>query len=81
IEARFAEYAVPPTPPLPVTSSPLPLPSSLNTSPTNAGAPLAYRAAGIRMRAATASPPLLLPSTSHRTDVPEAKMSPRKRAC
>ncbi|GKE36538.1 hypothetical protein Tco_1459943 [Tanacetum coccineum] len=27
------------------------------------------------------SPPLLLPSTSHRTDIPEAKMPPRKRAC
>nr|GEU68370.1 putative reverse transcriptase domain-containing protein [Tanacetum cinerariifolium] len=37
-------------------------------------APLGYKAAGIRMRA-------LLPSTSHRTDVPEAEMSPRKRAC
>ncbi|GJV70283.1 putative reverse transcriptase domain-containing protein [Tanacetum coccineum] len=28
-----------------------------------------------------ASPPLSLPSTSHRTDVPEAEMPPRKRAC
>ncbi|GJY79678.1 hypothetical protein Tco_0485479 [Tanacetum coccineum] len=28
-----------------------------------------------------ASPPLLLPSTSHRTDILEADMSPRKRAC
>nr|GEU87332.1 hypothetical protein [Tanacetum cinerariifolium] len=37
-------------------------------------APLGYRAAGIRMRA-------LLPPTSPRTDVPEAKMSPQKRAC
>ncbi|GKE29443.1 hypothetical protein Tco_1444827 [Tanacetum coccineum] len=35
----------------------------------------------IRMRAAAASPPLLLPSTSHRTDVPEAEMPPQKRAC
>ncbi|GKC24041.1 ribonuclease H-like domain-containing protein [Tanacetum coccineum] len=26
-------------------------------------------------------PPLLLPSTSHRTDIPEAEMPPRKRAC
>ncbi|GJT03527.1 hypothetical protein Tco_0824696 [Tanacetum coccineum] len=33
------------------------------------------------MRAAAASPPLSLPSTSHRTDVPEAEMPPRKRAC
>nr|GEY67591.1 putative reverse transcriptase domain-containing protein [Tanacetum cinerariifolium] len=33
-----------------------------------------YRAAGIRMRA-------LLPSTSRRTDIPEADVPPRKRAC
>nr|GEX90245.1 putative reverse transcriptase domain-containing protein [Tanacetum cinerariifolium] len=38
------------------------------------GAPLGYRAAEIRMRA-------LLPSTSRRTDIPEADMQPRKRAC
>ncbi|GKB25167.1 hypothetical protein Tco_0864568 [Tanacetum coccineum] len=38
-----------------------------------------YLAARIRMRAA--SPPLLLPSTSYRTDIPEAEMPPRKRAC
>ncbi|GKD36947.1 hypothetical protein Tco_1257154, partial [Tanacetum coccineum] len=44
-------------------------------------ASLGYRAAGIRMRAAVVSPPLLLPSTSHRTDIPEAEMPPRKRAC
>ncbi|GJV57533.1 putative reverse transcriptase domain-containing protein [Tanacetum coccineum] len=64
-----------------VASSPLPIPSPLTTSPTDAGAPLGYRAAGIRMRAAVASPPSLLPSTSHRTDVPEAEMPPQKRAC
>ncbi|GKD79520.1 hypothetical protein Tco_1342141, partial [Tanacetum coccineum] len=68
MEARIAEYAAAPTPPLPVASSPLPLPSPLTTSPTDAGAPLGYRAAGIWMRAATASSPLSLPSTSHRTD-------------
>ncbi|GJY96552.1 putative reverse transcriptase domain-containing protein [Tanacetum coccineum] len=33
------------------------------------------------MRATTISPPLLLPSTSHRTDIPEAEMPPLKRAC
>ncbi|GJX09698.1 hypothetical protein Tco_0199557 [Tanacetum coccineum] len=81
MEARIAEYAAAPTPPLPVASSPLPLPSPLTTSPTDAGAPLGYRAAGIRMRAAVASPPSLLPPTSPRTDVPEAEMPPRKRAC
>ncbi|GKF43466.1 hypothetical protein Tco_0130018, partial [Tanacetum coccineum] len=81
MEARIAEHVAVPTPPLPVAPSPLPLPSPLTTSPTDAGAPLGYRAAGIRMRAAVASPPSLLPSTSHRTDVPEAEMPPRKRAC
>ncbi|GJV91916.1 hypothetical protein Tco_1539729 [Tanacetum coccineum] len=81
MEARIVEYAAAPTPPLPVASPPLPLPSPLTTSPTDAGAPLGYRAAGIQMRAAAASPPLLLPSTSHRTDVPEAEMPPWKRAC
>ncbi|GKF90552.1 hypothetical protein Tco_0274253, partial [Tanacetum coccineum] len=79
MEARIAEHAAAPTPPLPVVSSPLPLPSPLTTSPTDAGAPLGYRAAGIRMRAAVASPPSLLPPTSPRTDVPEAEMPPRIR--
>ncbi|GJZ40764.1 hypothetical protein Tco_0587650 [Tanacetum coccineum] len=81
MEARIAEYAAAPTPPLPVASPPLPLPSPLTTSLTDVGAPLGYRAAGIRMRAAAVSPPLLLPSTSHRTDIPEAEMPPQKRAC
>ncbi|GKE47882.1 hypothetical protein Tco_1479140, partial [Tanacetum coccineum] len=80
IETRIAEHADAPTPPLPITSPLLPLPSPLTTSLTDAGAPLGYRAAGIQMRAAAVSPPLLLPSTSHRTDVPEAEMPPQKRA-
>ncbi|GJU01265.1 putative reverse transcriptase domain-containing protein [Tanacetum coccineum] len=80
IEARIAEHAAVPTPPLPVTSLPLPLPSPFTTSPTDAGAPLGYRAAGIRMRAVVASPPSLLPSTSYKTDVPEVEMPPRKKA-
>ncbi|GKE74181.1 hypothetical protein Tco_1536222 [Tanacetum coccineum] len=79
MEARIAEYAATPTPSLPIASSSLPLPSPLTTSLTDAGAPLGYRAAGIRMRVAAASPPLLLPSTSHRTDVPEAEMPPQMR--
>ncbi|GJS00420.1 hypothetical protein Tco_0316928 [Tanacetum coccineum] len=79
MEACIAEHAAAPTPPLPVASLPSPLPSPLTTSPTDAGAPLGYRATRIRMSAA--SPPLLLPSTSHRTDIPEAEMPPRKRAC
>ncbi|GJX28863.1 putative reverse transcriptase domain-containing protein [Tanacetum coccineum] len=33
------------------------------------------------MRAAVASPPLPLPPTAPRTDIPEAEMPPRKRAC
>nr|GEU83274.1 putative reverse transcriptase domain-containing protein [Tanacetum cinerariifolium] len=74
MEARIAEHAAAPTPPLPISSLPLPLPSPLTTSPTDAGASLGYRAAGIKMRA-------LLPPTSLRTDVPEAKMLPWKRAC
>nr|GEU62697.1 hypothetical protein [Tanacetum cinerariifolium] len=44
IEAYIAEHAVAPTPPLHVSSPPLPLPSQLTTSPTDAGAPLGYRA-------------------------------------
>ncbi|GKG45081.1 hypothetical protein Tco_0495159, partial [Tanacetum coccineum] len=81
MEARIAEHAAAPTPPLPVVPSPVPLPSPLTTSPTDAGAPLGYRAAGIQMRAAAASPPLSLPSTSHKADVPKAEMPPLKRAC
>ncbi|GJY99872.1 hypothetical protein Tco_0517302 [Tanacetum coccineum] len=81
MEACIAKYVAVPTPPLPVASPPLPLPSPLTTIPTDAEAPLGYRADGIRMRAAAASPPLSLPSTSYRTDVLEAEMPPRKRAC
>ncbi|GKC09312.1 hypothetical protein Tco_1000922 [Tanacetum coccineum] len=68
-----------PSPPLPVSSPPLTLPLPTVDSPTYAKAPLGYRVAMIRMRAA--SPPLLLPSTSYRDDIPEAKILPRKRAC
>nr|GEW37689.1 putative reverse transcriptase domain-containing protein [Tanacetum cinerariifolium] len=74
MEACIARHAALPLPPLLVPSLPLPFPSPLTTSPTDIGAPLGYRAAGIRMRA-------LLPSTSHRTNIPEAHMPPRKRAC
>ncbi|GJW88062.1 hypothetical protein Tco_0163402 [Tanacetum coccineum] len=64
-----------PSPPLPISSPPLPLPSPPTTSPTYAEAPLGYKAARIRMRAA--SPSLLLPSTSHKTDIPEASKKGR----
>nr|GEU53953.1 hypothetical protein [Tanacetum cinerariifolium] len=74
IKACIARHVALPSPPLLVPSPPLPLPSPLTTSSTDTGAPLGYRAARIRMRA-------LLPSTSRRTDTPEADMPPRKRAC
>nr|GEX93610.1 hypothetical protein [Tanacetum cinerariifolium] len=74
IKAYIARHAALLSPPLLVPSLPLPLPSPLTTSPTDTGAPLGYRAARIRMRA-------LLLSTSRRTDIPEADMPPRKRAC
>nr|GFC29470.1 hypothetical protein [Tanacetum cinerariifolium] len=74
IEACIARHVALPSPPLLVPYPPLQLPSPLTTSSTDTGAPLGYRVAGIRMRA-------LLPSTSRRTNIPEADMSPRKRAC
>nr|GEX22908.1 putative reverse transcriptase domain-containing protein [Tanacetum cinerariifolium] len=74
IEACIARQAALLSPPLLVPSLPLPLSSPLTSSPTDTGAPLGYRAARIRMRA-------LLPSTSRRTDSPEADMPSRKRAC
>nr|GEZ13485.1 hypothetical protein [Tanacetum cinerariifolium] len=74
METCIARHAALPLPPLFVPSLPLPFPSPLTTSPTDTGAPLGYRAAGIRMRA-------LLPSTSRRTDILEADMPPQKWAC
>nr|GEY04039.1 hypothetical protein [Tanacetum cinerariifolium] len=73
MEACIARHAALPSPLL-VPYLPLPFPSPLTTSPTDIGAPLGCRAAKIRMKA-------LLPSTSRRTDIPEADMLPRKRAC
>nr|GEW41527.1 reverse transcriptase domain-containing protein [Tanacetum cinerariifolium] len=74
IEACIARHAALLLPPLPGPSPPLPLPSPLTTNPTDIGAPLGYRAVKIRIRA-------LLPSTSRRTDILEADVPPRKRAC
>nr|GEU96415.1 reverse transcriptase domain-containing protein [Tanacetum cinerariifolium] len=74
MEACIARHVALPSPPLLIPSLPLPFPSPLTTSPTDTGAPLGYRAAGSRMRA-------LLPSTSRRTNIHEADMLPRKRAC
>nr|GEU34815.1 putative reverse transcriptase domain-containing protein [Tanacetum cinerariifolium] len=62
---------------------PLPLPSPPTTRPTYAEVPLGYREAKILLRAASSSthhlseipsPPLLVPSTSHRDDLPKANM-------
>nr|GEZ13847.1 hypothetical protein [Tanacetum cinerariifolium] len=74
MKACIARHAASLSPPLPAPSPPLPLLSPLTTSPTNTGAPLGYKAAEIWMRA-------LLPSTSRRTDIPEADVPPQKRAC
>ncbi|GKD77052.1 hypothetical protein Tco_1339673, partial [Tanacetum coccineum] len=85
--------ALPTPPPSPLTplSSPLPqIPSSpLPASPTHL---LGYIAAMIRtpplgttpllpIPLPTSSPPLLLPSTDHKSDVPEVLLPPRKRLC
>nr|GEY39810.1 reverse transcriptase domain-containing protein [Tanacetum cinerariifolium] len=74
MEACIARHAALLSPPLLVPSLPLPLPSPLTTSLTDTGAPLDYKAVGIRMRA-------LLLYTSCRTDIPEADMSRQKKAC
>nr|GEX93450.1 hypothetical protein [Tanacetum cinerariifolium] len=74
MKASIARQAALLSPPLPIPSLLLPLPSPLTTSPTDTGAPLGYRAAEIRMRA-------LLSSTSCKTDILEADMPPRKKAC
>nr|GEU30549.1 hypothetical protein [Tanacetum cinerariifolium] len=72
---------------IPLPSLPLPSPSA--TSLTYAEAPLGYRTAEIRWKAASPpthhpseipSPPLLLLSTTHKDDPPEADMPIRKRA-
>ncbi|GJU32610.1 hypothetical protein Tco_1176199 [Tanacetum coccineum] len=57
----------------------------LNISPTYAEAPLGYRAAMIQLRAASPphvpSPPLLLSSTNHRSDILKTDMPFQKRLC
>ncbi|GJR26498.1 hypothetical protein Tco_1102730 [Tanacetum coccineum] len=49
-------------------------------APTYVEGPLGYKAVRIQLRAASPSPPLLLPSTTHRYDLPEVNMSLQKRA-
>ncbi|GJZ00426.1 putative reverse transcriptase domain-containing protein [Tanacetum coccineum] len=66
-KALIVEYASSPTPPSP---PPSPLSLLLSSLPQIPSLPLPLP-----------SPPLLLPSTTHRTDIPKAEMLPRKRAC
>nr|GFB30585.1 hypothetical protein [Tanacetum cinerariifolium] len=82
-----ADYPIP-LPPLPIPSLPLPLPPP-TTSPIYVEALVCYKAVRIRLRVASPSthhpseipsPPLLLPSTSHRDDTPKADMPLWKRA-
>ncbi|GKC13691.1 hypothetical protein Tco_1010473 [Tanacetum coccineum] len=63
--------------------------STITAHPTYVEAPLGYRATEIQLRAASPSthhpseipsPPLLVPSTTHRDDIPEADMPLWKRA-
>ncbi|GJU36867.1 hypothetical protein Tco_1185221 [Tanacetum coccineum] len=92
--ARLLAIPTPPPSPLTPLSSPLPqIPSpplpepSPPTNLTYAEAPLGYRAAGIRLGAASPLPlpplssPLLLPSTNRRSDIPEVLLPPQKRLC
>ncbi|GJT78608.1 hypothetical protein Tco_1045333 [Tanacetum coccineum] len=73
-----------PSPPLPVSSLPFPVPSPLTTSPIDAGAPLGYRAAMIQLRAESPStshplllpPPIVLPRTPPLLPIPLPAASP-----
>ncbi|GJT24155.1 reverse transcriptase domain-containing protein [Tanacetum coccineum] len=77
----FPSEAEIPSPPLPVSSPP-------TASPTYT-IPLGYKAAEIRLRAASPlplpplppPPSLLLPLFDHREEIPEADLPPRKRLC
>ncbi|GKA47063.1 hypothetical protein Tco_0739946 [Tanacetum coccineum] len=86
----------PPPPPVYRTTSRMsipslsvPPPSPPTTSPTYAEAPLGYKAIGIWLRVVSPPthhlseiplPPLLIPSTTYRDDLPEADMPLQKRA-
>nr|GEZ31805.1 hypothetical protein [Tanacetum cinerariifolium] len=81
---RIARISIPapiPFPPLPPILSP-PSPVLSPAPPPSLIRSLGYRAAMIRLRdeaASTSSPPLQLPSASHRDDRPEVTLPPRKR--
>ncbi|GKC48689.1 hypothetical protein Tco_1071434, partial [Tanacetum coccineum] len=61
------------------TSHSLPLPPPFILSPTRSDAPSSRIPPPLPILVPTSSPPLLLPSTSHREDRPEVTLPPRKR--
>ncbi|GJY72409.1 hypothetical protein Tco_0476112 [Tanacetum coccineum] len=61
------------------TSHSLPLPPSFILSPTRSDAPSSGIPPLLPISVPTSSPPLLLPSASHREDRPEVTLPPRKR--
>ncbi|GKF29242.1 hypothetical protein Tco_0095584, partial [Tanacetum coccineum] len=61
------------------TSHSLPLPPPFILSPTRSDAPSSGIPPPLPISVPTSSPPLLLPSTSHREDRPEVTLPPRKR--
>ncbi|GJZ82285.1 hypothetical protein Tco_0647458, partial [Tanacetum coccineum] len=76
--ARLLAIPTPPPSPLTPLSSPLPQIPSLptHTSPTYAEAPLGYRAAGIRLRAASPLPSPTSPPTHHPLPLPLPSLPP-----
>nr|GEY31609.1 hypothetical protein [Tanacetum cinerariifolium] len=83
---RLLAISSPPPPPLSPLSSPLPqIPSPpLPVSPpllVSSLPPPARTPPLLYIPLPTSSPPLLLPSTSHKEDVPEVTLPPRKRLC
>nr|GEV70502.1 hypothetical protein [Tanacetum cinerariifolium] len=83
---RLLAISSPPPPPLSPLSSPLPqIPSPpLSVSPplpVSSLPPPARTPPLLYIPLPTSSPPLLLPSTSHKEDVPKVTLPPRKRLC
>ncbi|GJY45281.1 hypothetical protein Tco_0434344, partial [Tanacetum coccineum] len=76
--------SLPLSPPSPVveaasTSQSLPLPPPFILSPTRPDAPSLGIPPPLPISVPTSSPPLLLPSASHREDIPEVTLPPQKR--